>query len=106
MILVITDVKVKEREPYLSLAKAFAADVSCEKGSQGIEVYVDPKQEDRVVYVARWEQQEDLEAHLHGTAFQKHIPGMSRYFVSSAETVLESAGDVHGDRQEERGEGK
>ena len=42
MVLVITDNRVKDRDAYLPLAKAFAADGANDKGCHEMNVYVDP----------------------------------------------------------------
>lgn len=90
MVTVITDNRVKEREAYLPLARAFAQDVLLEKGCRGMEVFRDVKATDRVVYISRWDSKEDFEAHVQGNAFHKHIPGMAPYYVSGTDTFLES----------------
>ena len=51
MVLVITDNRVKDRDAYLPLAKAFAADGANDKGCHEMNVYVDPEVENRVVFV-------------------------------------------------------
>lgn len=91
MILVITDNRVKEREKYLPIAKAFAEDAKHDKGCHGMEIYVDEEKEDRVVFLSRWDRKEDFLAHTQGAAFQKHIPGMAPYYVSGTDTFLEAA---------------
>ncbi len=90
MITVVTDNRVKEREAYLPLAKAFAKDVLLEKGCQSMEVLRDTEAEDRVVYLSRWDSKADFEAHIQGKAFEKHIPKMAPYYISGTDTFLES----------------
>lgn len=91
MTTVITDNTVKERETYLPLAKAFAADATQnDKGCHGMEVLVDPEKEDRVVFISKWDSKEDFLAHVQGATFAKHIPGMGPYYVSGTDTFLES----------------
>lgn len=90
MITVITENKVKEREAYLLLAKAFAKEVLLEKGCQSMEVLRDTESEDRVVYLSRWDSKADFEAHIQGKAFEKHIPKMAPYYISGTDTFLES----------------
>lgn len=90
MITVITDNRVKEREKYLPLAKAFIQDALQEKGCRGMEVFQDMESADRVVFISRWDAKADFEAHVQGNAFQKHIPGMAPYYVSGTDTFLES----------------
>lgn len=89
MILVITDNKVKNREDYLPLAKAFVQDVLHEKGCQSMEVLKDMEESDRVVFLSRWDSKADFEAHVQGDTFRKHIPGMAPYYVSGTDTFLQ-----------------
>ena len=91
MIIVITDNRVKDREAYLPLAKAFAEDGSHDKGCHGMQVFTDPEQADRVVFLSRWDSREDFLAHVQGTSFAKHIPGMGPYYISGTDTFLEVA---------------
>ena len=72
MVLVITDNRVKDREAYLPLAKAFAADGSNDKGCHEMNVYVDPEVENRVVFVSKWDAKEDFRA---GRVICKTYPG-------------------------------
>lgn len=89
MVLVITDNRVNDREAYLPLAKAFAADAANDRGCHGMEVCVDPEIKDRVVFLSRWETKADFEAHVQGKSFAKHIPGMGPYYISGTDTFLE-----------------
>lgn len=89
MILVITKNTVKNREAYLPLAKAFAADAAYDRGCRMMEVCVDPETENEVVFVSKWETKEDFQAHIQGESFRKHIPGMGPYYVAGTDTVLE-----------------
>ena len=74
MVLVITDNRVKDRDAYLPLAKAFAADGANDKGCHEMNVYVDPGVENRVVFVSKWDAKEDFLAHMH---IQKTNYGLS-----------------------------
>ena len=89
MITVITDNRVKDREAYLPLAKAFAGDGARDKGCHGMQVFADPDQTDRVVFISRWDSREDFLAHVQGPSFSKHIPGMGPYYLSGTDTFLE-----------------
>lgn len=89
MTLVITDNRVKDREEYLPLAKAFAEDGRKEKGCHEMTVCADPEVKDRVVFISKWDSKEDFLAHVQGPAFAKHIPGMGSYYVSGTDTFLE-----------------
>ena len=91
MVLVITDNRVKDRDAYLPLAKAFAADGANDKGCHEMNVYVDPGVENRVVFVSKWDAKEDVLAHMQGESFAKHIPGMAPYYESGKDTFLELA---------------
>ena len=91
MIIVITDNRVKDREAYLPLAKAFAEDGSHDKGCHGMQAFTDPEQADRVVFLSRWDSREDFLAHVQGPSFAKHIPGMGPYYISGTDTFLEEA---------------
>ena len=91
MITVINDNRVSDREKYLPLAKAFAEEsAAVEKDCLGMEVYADLEQEDRVVYISRWETKEDFQATVGGAVFNKHIPVMAPYYVSGTDSFLES----------------
>jgi quinol monooxygenase YgiN len=89
MTLVITDNRVKDREAYLPLAKAFAKDGAHDKGCHGMTVYMDPEISDRVVFVSKWDSKDDFLAHVQGSSFAKHIPGMGPYYISGTDTFLE-----------------
>ena len=89
MTLVITDNKVKHRDAYLPLAKAFAEDGSKDRGCYEMNVYADPEVLDRVVFLSKWNSKEDFLAHVQGSSFAKHIPGMEPYYVSGTDTLLE-----------------
>lgn len=89
MILVITKNKVNDREGYLPLAKAFAADAAHDRGCRMMDVCVDAETEDEVVFVSKWEAKEDFQAHIQGEAFKKHIPGMAAYYMAGTDTILE-----------------
>jgi quinol monooxygenase YgiN len=89
MILVITDNKVKNREAYLSLAKAFVEDTLNDKGCREMQLCIDAEQTERVVFVSKWEEKEDFMAHVQGETFAKHIVGMSPYYVTGTDTFLE-----------------
>lgn len=91
MTLVITDNRVKDRDAYLPLAKAFAEDGSKDKGCHEMNVYADLEAADRVVFVSKWDSKEDFLAHVQGDSFAKHIPGMGKYYVSGKDTFLELA---------------
>ena len=88
MVLVMNDDQVNNREAYLPLAKAFVEDAKKDKGCIDMNIYVDPEDEGRVVYVSHWESKEDFLAHMQGPAFAKHIPGMGQYFISAKDTIL------------------
>lgn len=89
MITVITDNRVTNRDDYLPLAKAFAEDGAKDKGCHGMQVFVDPEQADRVVFISQWDSKEDFLAHVQGPSFVKHIPGMGPYYVSGTDSFLE-----------------
>ncbi len=89
MVLVITKNRVKDREGYLPLAKAFAADAAQDRGCRMMDVCVEPETEDEVVFVSKWEAKEDFQAHIQGEAFRKHIPGMAPYYESGTDTIFE-----------------
>lgn len=92
MTTVITANKIKNRDAYLPLAKAFAADTAAnDKGCHGMEVLVNPKSNDEVTFISRWDSQEDFLAHVQGETFAKHIPAMGPYYVSGTDTFLEEA---------------
>lgn len=89
MVLVITKNTVKDRDSYLPLAKAFTSDASHDRGCLMMDVCVDPATVDEVVFVSKWEAKEDFQAHVQGESFQKHIPGMTPYYVAGTDTILE-----------------
>lgn len=89
MVAVITDNRVNNREEYLPLAKQFAEAAKTDKGCRQMEVYVDPDDGERVVFLSKWDKKEDFLEHTKGAAFQKHIPGMASYYVSGTDTFLE-----------------
>lgn len=90
MVLVITDNRVKDRDAYLPLAKAFAADGANDKGCHEMNVYVDPEVENRVVFVSKWDARR-FSCACAGESFAKHIPGMAPYYESGTDTFLELA---------------
>ena len=91
MTTVITDNTVKERETYLPLAKAFAADAAQnDKGCHEMEVLVDPEREDHIIFISKWDSKDDFLAHVQGPTFAKHIPGMGKYYISGTDTFLEN----------------
>ena len=55
-----------------------------------MEVLVDPEKADRIVFISKWDSKEDFLAHVQGSTFAKHIPGMGPYYVSGTDTFLES----------------
>ncbi len=89
MIAVITENKVRNREAYLPLAKAFAADAANDRGCLGMEVYIKPGEPDKVVFLSRWESKKDFQAHVEGPSFSRHIPGMGAYYIAGTDTFLE-----------------
>ena len=89
MTLVITENTVKERNTYLKLAKVFIEDAKNDKGCHGMEVYRNPEKPDCVVFTSKWDSKEDFLAHVQGSSFAKHIPGMGPYYVSGTDTFLE-----------------
>lgn len=90
MVTVINDNRVNNREKYLPLAKAFAQEsAAVEKGCLGMEVFTDLEQEDRVVFISRWETKEDFLVTVGGAVFNKHIPAMAPYYVSGKDSFLE-----------------
>lgn len=89
MVVVITKNLVKEREKYLSLAKAFVEDARTDKGCHDMEVCMDSEKEDEVVFISKWESKDDFLNHVHGPSFAKHIPGMSVYYVSGTDEIFE-----------------
>ena len=92
MITVVTSNKVKEREVYLPLAKAFAADAQAnDKGCHEMKVFVDTAADDAVTFISKWDSKEDFLAHVQGATFAKHIPAMGPYYVSGVDTFLEEA---------------
>ena len=56
-----------------------------------MEVLVNPKSDDEVTFISRWDSQEDFLAHVQGETFAKHIPAMGPYYVSGTDTFLEEA---------------
>ena len=100
MVTVITDNRVKDREAYLPLAKAFAADAAHDRGCHSMKVLLDPEQADRVVFISEWDKKEDFLAHVQGPSFAKHIPGMGPYYVSGTDTFLEHAWEENGEMNE------
>ena len=91
MILVITDNRVKDREAYMPLGKAFVKDTWSDYGCHSMELCADPDKADRVVFVSKWSSKEDFMAHVQGSTFAKHIPGMAPYYVSGTDTFLDIA---------------
>ena len=93
MITVITDNVVKgSRDEYVALSKAFAGDVRAnDHGCLGIEVYVDDKRPDHVVFLSSWETEADWNAHVGGESFKKHIPAMGPYYGGGTDTILRQA---------------
>lgn len=90
MVIVINDNRVTDVEAYLPLAKAFAEEsVQKDKGCRSMEVTIDPQTEGRVVFVSHFDTAEDFKASVGGATFSKHIPAMSRYFLSAKDTILE-----------------
>jgi len=90
MVVVMNDDRVRDVEAYLPVAKAFAADaVKNDKGCISMEVLVDPKIPGRVVYLSHFESEEDFRAHAQGATFQKHLPELSRYFLSAEDTIFQ-----------------
>ncbi|HHV11264.1 MAG TPA: antibiotic biosynthesis monooxygenase [Clostridiales bacterium] len=89
MTLIITRNQVNNREAYIKLAKAFAADARHDKGCRDMKVCVDEKEADYVTFVSLWDSKEDFAAHCQGQTFAKHIPGMGLYYAGGTDTFLE-----------------
>ncbi len=88
MIAVVTDNTVKDRDAYLPLARAFAADAAHDAGCRGMTVCIDPMRPDHVVFLSRWEDEASWHAHVGGATFQKHIPAMGAYYAGGVDTIL------------------
>ena len=90
MIVVMNDDRVSNVEAYLPIARAFAKDaVENDPGCISMEVLVDPKIPGRVVYLSHFEDEEAFQAHAQGPTFQKHLPELSKYFLSAEDTVFQ-----------------
>ena len=90
MVIVINDNRVTDVKAYLPLAKAFAEEsVRADRGCRSMEVTIDPQTEGRVVFVSHFDSAEDFRSTIGGATFSKHIPEMSKYFISAKDTILE-----------------
>ena len=90
MVFVFVDGRVNNRKAYLPIAKKFCEAGRKDKGCIEMEVYMDPKQEDRVVFAMKWENEEAFEVHKKGPAYDEFIPQMIKYLISIEDTMFES----------------
>ncbi|MDF2511543.1 MAG: Antibiotic biosynthesis monooxygenase [Herbinix sp.] len=88
MTLIITKNEVNNREAYLKLATAFAAEACHDKGCRDMRVFIDDKEGDYVTFVSLWDSKDDFSAHCQGETFAKYIPQLSPYYVSGTDTFL------------------
>ena len=92
MVLVVIKNNVNNQEPYLALARQFAADARCDAGCLGMEVVVQPEDKHHVTFVSHWEAKSDFVAHCEGRTFAKHIPLMAPYYEGGVDSIYEVVG--------------